>query len=133
MDATFAVICSYLGLTSRDLAELGGFSERFARDLLAGRRSFPETVQKELWGLRRDTAMLHEAMYQDVVDGEPTIYVYQTLEQLRHSPVARVLPKVYLGPYRVAAFEVLERCRSEKREIHLVFATTPRVSGDQDA
>ncbi len=133
MEARYAVICSYLGISARDLAEIGEFSDRFARDLLAGRRPFPESVQTELQELRRYTSMIHEAMYQDVVAGEPIIYIYRTIQQLRRSPVARVWPRPYLGPYRVAAFQVMERCLNEGHKVRLVFAETPKVPGDQNA
>ena len=89
MEASYAVVCSYLGLTARDLAEVGDFSERFARDLLAGRRPFPKDVQSKLVELRRYVAMILEAMYQDVVSGDTTIYIYRTNQQLRCSPVGR--------------------------------------------
>lgn len=125
VNAANAVRCSYLGLTARDLAEIGSFSERFARDLLAGRRPFPKDVQKKLLELRQYVAMIHEAMYQDVVSGDPTIYIYRTNQQLRRSPVGQVWPNAYLGPYRVAAFEVMEKCIRENRPISLVFAETP--------
>ena len=133
VEATYAVLCSYLGLTSSDLAEIGNFSERFARDLLTGRRPFPKDAQRKLSKLRHDVAMIHEAMYQDVVAGDPDIYIYRTKQQLRGSPVSQVWPSGYLGPYRVAAFEVMERCNRENRPIDLVFAETPAVSGELDA
>lgn len=132
-EATHAVVCSYLGLTSRDLAELGSFSERFARDLLAGRRPFPKDVQMKLLELRRDVAAIREAMYRDVVAGDPTVYIFRTNQQLRCSPVGQVWPKAYLGPYRVAAFEVMQRCLRENHRISLVFAETPAMTGDLDA
>ena len=133
LEATYAVVCSYLGLTSRDLAEIGNFSERFARDLLAGRRPFPKDVQMKLLELRRYVAMLHEAMYQDVVSGDPTIYIYRTKQQLRRSPVGQIWPNAYLGPYRVAAFEIMERCIRENYSIYLVFAETPAATDQHDA
>lgn len=133
MEATYAVVCSYLGLTARDLAEIGNFSERFARDLLAGRRPFPKDVQMKLLELRRYVAMNQEAMYQEVLSGDPTIYIYRTNQQLRRSPVGQVWPNAYLGPYRVAAFQVMERCIRENRQISLVFAETPTVTGEHDA
>jgi hypothetical protein len=141
VEATYAVVCSYLGLTSRDLAEIGNFSERFARDLLAGRRPFPKDVQTQLLELWRRVALIHEALYQEVVAGNPTIYIYRTTQQLRRSPVGQVWaeafrqewPKPYLGPYRVAAFEVRERCIREGRRVFLVFADVPVVTGERDA
>ena len=132
-DATYAVACSYLGLTARDLGEIGNFSERFARDLLAGRRPYPTDVQTKIMELRHYVALIREAMYRDIVSGDAVIYIYRTKQQLRHSPVGHIWPKSYLGPYRVAAFEVMERCVRENRQISLVFAETPAVTGDLDA
>lgn len=133
VEATYAVTCSYLGLTSRDLAEIGNFSERFARDLLSGRRPFPKNVQLKLLALRRSVATIYEAMYEDVISGETTFYIYRTNQQLRDSPIGRIWPLAYLGPFRVAAFEVMERCIRENRRISLVFAETPSVTDEYDA
>lgn len=133
MEASYAVVCSYFGLTARDLAEIGDFSERFARDLLAGRRPFPKYVQTKLLELRQYVAIVNEAMYRDVVSGDTTIYIYRTNQQLRRSPVGRVWSNAYLGPYRVAAFEVMERCMRENRWISFVFAEAPALTGEHDA
>jgi len=130
VDAAFAVLCSYLGLTARDLAEIGKFSERFARDLLAGRRSFPKDVQQALLDLRGLVPKIHEALYRDVLSGELTIYIFRTVEQLRSSPIGDIWPNAYLGLYRVAAFQVMDRCNREERPIQLVFAETPAVGDD---
>ena len=40
-DARYAALTGALGLSPNDLAEIGGFSDRFARDLVAGRRARP--------------------------------------------------------------------------------------------
>lgn len=133
VDAANAVRCSYLGLTARDLAEIGRFSERFARDLLAGRRPFPKDVQDTLRVLFEDLAKIRQVMYEQVDTEDPTIYIFRTLEQLRSSPIGMAWPNAFLGPYRVAAFEVMERCIRENRPISLVFAETPAVTGELDA
>ena len=89
IDAANAVLCSYLGLTARDLAEIGSFSERFARDLLAGRRPFPNDVQDTLMVLHEDLANIQQVMFEQAVTDDPTIYIYRTLEQLRSSQPGR--------------------------------------------
>lgn len=127
-DAENAVLCSYLGLTARDLAEVGGFSERFARDLLAGRRPYPGHVQEALRVLMAELPKIQQVMFEQTLTEDPTIYIFRTLEQLRSSPIGKVWRNAYLGPYRVAAFEVFNRCKSEGRTLYLRFAETPAVS-----
>ena len=130
VDAANAVLCSYLGLTARDLAEIGSFSERFARDLLAGRRPFPKDVQNTLLALHADLAKIQQVMFEQAATEDPTIYIYRTLQQLRSSPVGKIWPNAYLGPYRVAAFEVMKKCNHEGKTIHLRFTETPAVADD---
>jgi hypothetical protein len=128
IDPTNAVLCSYLGLTARDLAEIGSFSERFARDLLAGRRPFPKRVQNTLSVLSEDLANIEQVMFEQVASDDPTIYIFRTLEQLRSAPIGKIWPLAFLGPYRVAAFQVMNRCKNEGQTIHLRFAETPSTS-----
>lgn len=127
VDAASAVLCSFFGLSARDLAEIGGFSERFARDLLAGRRPFPKDVQGSLLDLRTDLAAIQKVMFEQITTEDPTIYIYRTVEQLRASPVGKIWSNAYLGPYRVAAFEVLSKCNQQGLKINLLFAETPAL------
>lgn len=128
VDAENAILCSYLGLTTRDLAEIGSFSDRFARDLLAGRRAFPQKVQKSLHNKLEELALLKQVMYEQSFEDDTTIYIYRTLEQLRSSPVGKVVPNVTLGQYRLSAYEVMIKCKHEGRALHFRFASTPEVN-----
>jgi hypothetical protein len=128
LDAASAVLCNYLSLTARDLAEIGDFSERFARDLLAGRRPFPRDVQNTLNVLFEDLANIRQVMIEQTATEDPTVYIYRDLEQLRASPVGKIWPNAYLGPYRTAAFEAFQICCSEGRTLNLRFAESPKVS-----
>ena len=129
VDAENVVLCSYLGLTARDLAEIGSFSERFARDLLAGRRPFPKGVQNTLHAVYCvDLPLIRQVMLEQAGTEDPTIFIFRTLEQLRSSPIGKTLPRVSLGTYRVAAFQVKKQCDSEGLTIHLRFAETPAVA-----
>ncbi|WP_170607948.1 hypothetical protein [Ruegeria arenilitoris] len=112
-DAAYATMCSYLGLSARDVAEIGGFSDRFARDILAGRKSFPQDTKSALHTLLFGTFdTIVKAMKQDVRNGVRVIYIYRTNEQLRASPDGKIwgpvgkAPGGFVGPYRTAAFEV---------------------------
>ena len=126
VDAENVVLCSYLGLTARDLAEIGSFSERFVRDLLAGRRPFPKGVQNTLHSVYfLDLPMIREVMLEQAGTEDPTIFIFRTLEQLRSSPIGKTLPRVSLGTYLVAAFQVKKKCDSKGQTIHLRFAETP--------
>lgn len=137
-DAAYATMCSYLGLSARDVAEIGGFSDRFARDILAGRKSFPQDTKVALFKLFKDYRNIIEAMKAEVRAGERVFYIYRTNEQLRASPVGDVWPKVgkaqggFVGPYRSAAFEVHQWApdvvNGLSTPIKLVFAETPQVS-----
>ncbi len=134
-DAAYATMCSYLGLSARDVAEIGGFSDRFARDILAGRKSFPQDTKAALHHLLFKTYdTIVKAMKQDVREGSREIYIYRTNEQLRASPVGKLWGPVgkadggFVGPYRNAAFEVYrwaaDVTAGQSTPINLVFADT---------
>lgn len=137
-DASYATMCSYLGLSARDVAEIGGFSDRFARDILAGRKSFPQDTKVALFQLFKDFKNIIEAMKLEVRDGERIVYIYRTNEQLRASPVGAVWPAVgkakggFVGPYRAAAFQVYswsgDVTEGQGLPINLVFAETPEAT-----
>lgn len=126
-DASYAVLCSYLGLTARDLADIGNFSERFARDLLAGRRSFPKDVQIKLVELLKMIPALKQVMMEQADTGEQTVYIHRSREQLLASHFGKIWPEGYLGPYRVAAFQAAKQCSDEGRTLNLEFASWPDV------
>lgn len=137
-DAIYATMCSYLGLSARDVAEIGGFSDRFARDILAGRKSFPKDTKAVLFKLQYDYYKIVEAMKTDVRDGERVLYIFRTNEQLRASPIGKIWPAIgkakggFVGPYRNAAFEVFRWSgdidQGQGLPINLVFADTPEAA-----
>ncbi len=137
-DAAYATMCSYLGLTARDVAEIGGFSDRFARDILAGRKPFPKDTMIALFQLFKDYRKILEAMKREARAGIGVFYIYRTNEQLRASPVGAVWPKVgksqggFVGPYRSAAWEVYQWAsdvtKGPTTPVNLVFADTPNVT-----
>ena len=125
-DALYATMCSYLGLSARDVAEIGGFSDRFARDLLAGRRQFPMDTKKAIFELHKVFQSLVRAGKEDVLDGQTTFYIYRTNEQLRASPVGQIWPGAFVGPYRAAMFEVWRWAVQDKfKPVMLAFAEVP--------
>lgn len=129
--ALHATLCSFLGLSARDLAEIGGFSDRFARDLLAGRRPFPSDTKHALEQLLGDFENIAIAMILEMKDGSRTEYIYRTNEQLRASPVGRVWPARgkssggFTGPYRAAVFRAWREMRDQGIEVQLLFANVP--------
>lgn len=125
-DALYATMCSYLGLSSRDVAEIGGFSERFARDLLAGRRQFPMDTKKALFDLHKVFQAIVSAGKEDVLEGQTVFSIYRTNEQLRGSPVGQIWPRGFVGPYRAAMFEVWRWAAQDKlKPVQLAFAEVP--------
>lgn len=137
-NAIYATMCSYLGLSARDVAEIGGFSDRFARDILAGRKPFPEDTKAALNQLIVDFSRIVEALKLDVRDGVKVLYIYRTNAQLRASPVGKIWRAVgkaeggFIGPYRAAAFEVYRWSadvkESQATPITLIFAETPATA-----
>lgn len=137
-DVYYATMCSYLGLSARDVAEIGGFSDRFARDILAGRKSFPQDTKIALFQLFKDYRMMIDVMKKQARAGMGVLPIYRTNEQLRASSMGDIWPSVgkakggFAGPYRSAAFEVcqwaLDPCNGPTTPIGLTFAETPNVS-----
>ena len=133
-DAVYVTLCSYLGLSARDLAEIGGFSDRFARDLLAGRRPLPRDIKKAIFDLHLDFQKFVKLAKQDVLDGEGGFYIYRTNEQLRSSGYAEATGRggnatsAFVGPYRAAMFTVWEWAFKERKiMVSLEFAEAPEV------
>lgn len=125
-DALYATMCSYLGLSARDVAEIGGFSERFARDLLAGRRQFPRDTKKALFDLHNVFQAIVSAGKEDVLAGQTVFYIYRTNEQFRASPIGHIWPGGFVGPYRAAMFEVWRwAARDKLKPVLLAFAEAP--------
>jgi sugar/nucleoside kinase (ribokinase family) len=135
--ALYATVCSYLGLSARDLAEIGDFSERFARDLLSGRRPFPQDTQVALQQLVTDCDTTKLAFIGDIQAGERFFYIYRTNEQLRASPVGKVLngrgkaAGGFVGPYRVAIFDAWRDALLKGIEVDLIFANWPDVPASE--
>ncbi len=128
-DAIYATMCSYLGLSARDVAEIGGFSDRFARDLLAGRRPFPSDTKQALFALHTAFRDIVRAGKNEVTRGANLLYTYRTNEQLRASSAAANWPVVgaaegaFVGPYRAAMFEIWRWAAEDRlKPVSLVFA-----------
>lgn len=137
-NALHATMCSFLGLSARDLAEVGGFSDRFARDLLAGRRPFPSDVKRALEQLLGDFDMIVQATILDAENGHLTVHLFRTNEQLRAAPIQKIWPLSgksgggFVGLYRAAVFAAWRKLQASGIELDLVFANTPEVSGQPE-
>lgn len=135
-DAVYATMCSYLGLTARDVAELGGFSDRFARDLLAGRKSFPSDIKRALYKLYNNYNAIIITTKKQVAEGNNTLLIFRTNEELRASSTGKIWPKVgkaeggFVGPYRAAMFEVFRWSGEETlTPAQLVFSSAALSDG----
>lgn len=104
-DGLYATLAMSMGLSSNDLAEIGGFSDRFARDLLAGRRPFPRDVQEALELMDDDIDVIVEMLTAFGTD-HGSIPMPRTKEQLREAfpmiPGRGAAEGGFLGPFRVA-------------------------------
>lgn len=78
-----ATLAAALGLSSKALAEIGGFSDRYARDILSGKANCPADTLEALQLLQDDVDVLTDAMIADVHEGSPVIWIYGSNGDLR--------------------------------------------------
>ncbi len=132
-DALYATLTANLGLSARDLAEIGGFSDRFARYLLAGRRPFPRDVQEALLDTQDDIDVMTDAIKADVEEGAGAIFVFRTNAELR-----RLFPQWpgrghatggFVGPHRIAALTAWEALRAKGIDVDILFAIDESKAG----
>lgn len=128
-DAAYAAMCSSLGLSARDLAEIGDFSERFARDLLSGRRSFPKDIKKALFEILKSYDCVTKDLKRRVSQHPEALLIYRTNDCLRSSAAGESWPPVgaakggFAGPHRAAMFEVWRWLANERfKPVTLMFA-----------
>lgn len=134
IDALPATLTANLGLSARDLAEIGGFSDRFARDLLAGRRPFPADVFEALMDIQDDIDAMTDALIdtQDDIDAalpgaadQGAIQVYRTNAELREHfrqwPGRGHAAGGFVGPHRIAALTAWETLRERGVDVGLSF------------
>ena len=125
-DALYATLTANLGLSARDLAEIGGFSDRFARDLLAGRRPFPADVREALLDVQDDIDVMTDEIEADVREGAGAIYVFRTNAELRDLfpqwPGRGHAPGGFVGPHRIAALTAWDALRDSGIDVDILFA-----------
>ena len=125
IDAKYATLAHNLGLSSRELAEIGGFSDRFARDLLAGRRPFPADVQEALLDIQDDVDVLTDALEADVTEGQGVIWMYGDNAALRRAhpeiPGRGASAGGFIGPFRIAALTAWEALQDRGIDVDICF------------
>lgn len=128
-DARFAALTGALGLTVNDLAEIGGFSDRFARDLVSGRRPFPNDVRKALDDLDDDSDILVDEIIADVQEGAGAIWVFRSNAELRQHfpdwPGRGHAKGGFVGPHRIAALAAADQLNEDGVEVDLLFFDPP--------
>ena len=102
-----ATLAHNLGLSAREVAEIGGFSDRFARDLMAGRRPFPLYVAQALRDIKGDVGALTAAIEADIAGGNRIIWMHGNNAALRAArpdiPGRGGAAGGFIGPFRIAA------------------------------
>lgn len=126
MNALYATLTANLGLSARDLAEIGGFSDRFARDLLAGRRPFPKDVAEALLDIQDDIDVMADAIEESVRDGDGAIFVFRTNAELRQLfpqwPGRGKALGGFVGPHRIAALTAWDSLKNDGIYVDILFA-----------
>ncbi|ANT39928.1 hypothetical protein RGUI_4117 [Rhodovulum sp. P5] len=130
-DALYATLAHTLGLSSRDLSEIGGFSDRFARDLLAGRRPVPADVRQALLDIQDDIDALTDSIEADVSEGEGVIWLYGTTADLRAArpdiPGRGAAAGGFIGPFRIAALTAWDALRERGIDVDILFCDPDRA------
>lgn len=124
-NARYAALTGALGLSVNDLAEIGGFSDRFARDLVAGRRPFPTDVMAALDDLDDDSDVIVAEIIADVQEGAGAIWVFRTNAELRQHfpdwPGRGCAKGGFVGPHRIAALAAADQLAAEGIDVDLLF------------
>lgn len=124
-DARYAALTGALGLTTRDLAEIGGFSDRFARDLVAGRRPFPQDIKNALDDLDDDSDVIVDEIVADVQEGAGGIWIFRSNQELRQHfpdwPGRGQAAGGFVGPHRIAALTAADILDGQGVEVDLIF------------
>lgn len=124
-DARYAALTGALGLSPRDLAEIGGFSDRFARDLVAGRKSFPQNVKDALDQIDDDCDVITDELVSDVQEGSAAIWIFRSNADLRRAfpdwPGRGEADGGFVGPHRIAALAAADILDAEGIEVELLF------------
>ena len=123
-DALYATFAANLGINSRELAELGGFSERFARDLLAVRRPFPADVKEALNDLQDDIDVLADDIEGWIDEEVAFIHMYADTAALRKNrpdiPGRGKAEGGFIGPYRIAALTALDTLKQRGIDVDIL-------------
>lgn len=124
-DALYATLAHNLGLSSPEIAEIGGFSDRFARDLMAGRRPFPSDVQEALLDIQDDIDVLSDSIEAEVEDGLGVIWMFGTNAELRQKypamPGRGKAAGGFIGPFRIAALTAWDSLKESGIEVDIIF------------
>ena len=135
IEGRYAALAGAMGLSVSDLAEIGGFSDRFARDLLAGRRPFPEPVKDALELLDFDVNVLVDAIMSAVEEGAGVIFIFRTNEEVRTYfpdwPGRGHAAGGFIGPHRTAALAASDHLAENGIDVDLYFYDAPPEEGAQ--
>jgi len=125
IDARYAALTRSLGLTANDLAEIGGFSDRFARDLIAGRKPFPKSVCQALADLENDGDVIMDEIIADVQEGQGVIWVFHSTAALRKYypdwPGRGHSVGGFAGPHCIAALAAREQLSADGIDVEMYF------------
>ena len=124
-DAYAACLVRSLGLTSRDLQEIGGFSDSFARAILRGAKHCPADVIEALHEIDGDTAVISDELIARVQEGDGAIWVFRNNEALRAAvpqwPGRGHAAGGFTGPHMVAALSAQDALDFDGIEVDILF------------
>jgi hypothetical protein len=128
-NALYASLTRTLGLSARDLADLGGYkSDRYPRDLLKGLRPFPQDIQNALLDIQEDVEVITDTLVLQVEEGDGAIFVFGTNAELRENfpewPGRGKAAGGFAGPHRIAALTAREILKERGIDVDILFYET---------
>ena len=119
------VLTARLNLKPKEIAEIGGFSLRFAQALTAGKVAFPPDVVAALQQIDADVDTMQKDILLNYHNGEKRLYIFQTNEDLRkHYPKWPGRGKAsgpFVGPHRIATYHAWELIKQGNKEPDVLF------------
>lgn len=124
IDAYPATLAAALGLSSKALAEIGGFSDRYARDILSGKANCPADTLEALQLLQDDVDVLTDSFVADAHEGSPVIWIYGSNSDLRAStniPARGKAAGSFVSIMKIAAITARDALDAEGIEVEIRF------------
>lgn len=124
IDAYPATLAAALGINAKALAEIGGFSDRYARDILAGKANCPADTLEALQLIQDDIDVMTDSFIADVTEGAPSIGIYGSNDLLRANtniPARGQAAGGFASTMKIAAITARDALKEDGIDVDIFF------------